>query len=1342
MTHDRSATGPIPYPGLRPFEEGEEHLFFGRECQIDRMIDRLAQRRFLAVVGGSGSGKSSLVTCGLQPALRRGLMASAGTAWRMARFRPGLRPLVSLAERLAAALPQPSDEARATLAAADLSQADVIATQLRFSRLGLVEVAEQAGIGQPTRLLLVVDQFEELFRYRALSHRHAAPVRLASEPGEAQALVNLLLAATAQSACPIHVVLTMRSDFLGDCAQFPGLSEAITASLHLVPRLSRKERRQAIAMPALVGGAEVDPVLLTRLVNDVGDDPDQLSILQHALRRTWLHWQQSGGQGPLSLVDYEAIGTMDKALDLHAQQALKDLAEVAGGATKEGVHSSVGDNGVGDNGASGDLNRALASRLFRALTDKASDPRGIRRPTTLANLQKICGGDPAEVERLVNHFRQSDLAFLMPPQEDTLSRDSVVDISHESLIRLWGQLDKWADQEAKDAALFQRLADAARRRVDGKASLWCDPELQEALDWRKREQPTEAWGQRYADNPREAFAFLETSRKDREARRLRILAGLVAFSLGAIGVSLYCWTQWQITRLSRARAYAAMAAATLEQRPLHSMLYSLAALERLAEDPAEALGAFSTLARATLRNWELKRWEINPKGAGRQPISALLALRNGLAISAAGCGLQHRQGDTEDGSCLQLWRGSAAVGTPLPSGQPGEHQEVAVLVELADGRLVSGGTDGTLRLWQGEPALKPLAPPLTAQTATPRAAAESAPRAVPGSGPESTPAVHSLVQLSDGEIVSGDVEGGLRRWRLVGQGQGSRLEPMGDPVATDVKNIKLLALPNGALLSGGADPTKEIGGASVRLWRQGRSIGPPLPTGQTVVKQLLLWNDQVLSLGSEGTVVRLNPATGIRQSLTDSGDGIRQPGAAKGGLGKPNVERLAVVDGGRALVSLHSDGTLRLWHVKGSALANGGVELLSKGQADSKDFPMLEHLRDGRLLAADGNNQMHLIRVPDPRSGELDRAGAVTSGHQAVNALVAVSDDRLVSADQADGRLCFWELGKRIKRLPVQLRGAGGPCHTGNLGGPGADQSATGVLLAPLQNGALLSATNLSQNTSSGTVINSVVLQRWQPATGRRAEDWTVERLATPMSWHTFTSLEHAGAGDWLALDMEPSGLSTKLWRWNPLKHSTPLRQIRPVGLHGEAIAFSSWRAVPLSGGEWLTASSASGTLQRWRTQGPASLRLSETIETGLNAISTLTVLPGDRYAVIASGQQTQEEGVVQVFDLREHTWVGQPIPVTRPLGATSGTVAATALAALPEGGLAIGTNTNRANLLVIQPRRILEKACHELTPLLDRREQQQNSPSPLQRRGIPPAVIQLSREACKEHLRPALYGS
>src|SRR6266436_1436923 len=91
-----------PFPGLRPFEEDEEYLFFGRENQVDAMVDKLAATRFLAVVGTSGSGKSSLVNCGLRPALHRGLMASAGPAWRMAKFRPDVNPIRSLAEALAA----------------------------------------------------------------------------------------------------------------------------------------------------------------------------------------------------------------------------------------------------------------------------------------------------------------------------------------------------------------------------------------------------------------------------------------------------------------------------------------------------------------------------------------------------------------------------------------------------------------------------------------------------------------------------------------------------------------------------------------------------------------------------------------------------------------------------------------------------------------------------------------------------------------------------------------------------------------------------------------------------------------------------------------------------------------------------------------------------------------------------------------------------------------------------------------------------------------------------------------------------------------------------------------
>src|SRR5712671_3574140 len=152
-----------PYPGLRPFREQEEVLFFGREKQIDAMVDKLAETHFLAVVGTSGSGKSSLVNCGLRPALHRGLMASAGTTWRMAQFRPGSNPLRAMAEALArnGVLYKDFD-------AGDFTLAEIIETTLRTSKLGLRDAYREARLGEGNNLLVVVDQFEELFRYRKL----------------------------------------------------------------------------------------------------------------------------------------------------------------------------------------------------------------------------------------------------------------------------------------------------------------------------------------------------------------------------------------------------------------------------------------------------------------------------------------------------------------------------------------------------------------------------------------------------------------------------------------------------------------------------------------------------------------------------------------------------------------------------------------------------------------------------------------------------------------------------------------------------------------------------------------------------------------------------------------------------------------------------------------------------------------------------------------------------------------------------------------------------------------------------------------------------------------------
>ena len=474
-----------PFPGLRPFREDEEHLFFGRENQIDAMVNKLAATRFLAVVGTSGSGKSSLVNCGLRPALRQGLMAPAGTAWRMAQFRPGNDPIGAMARALA----QDGVLFREQ-AAAGMTLADIIETTLRMSKLGLIDIREQAALDPGVNLLLVVDQFEELFRYRQVGNPGN---RDAEKIADAAAFVNLLLEVRERADLRIFVVLTMRSDFLGDCTQFPGLAEAINAGQYLVPRMTRDERRAAIEGPIQVGGAQAAPVLLTRLVNDVGDNPDQLSILQHALNRTWACWQAQGGKGPLELSHYEAIGTMTGALDKHADKAYAEL-----GSARQ---------------------QQICERLFKALTDKANDPRGVRRPTTLDTLCALTDATPAEVADVIDVFRKPSRSFLMPPAGDALEPGTVIDISHESLMRVWERLITWAEEEAQSARAYCRLAEASDLYAEGKVNLWRDPELQLALDWRDKSQPNETWASRYHSGFADAIRFLTASSEARDAER-------------------------------------------------------------------------------------------------------------------------------------------------------------------------------------------------------------------------------------------------------------------------------------------------------------------------------------------------------------------------------------------------------------------------------------------------------------------------------------------------------------------------------------------------------------------------------------------------------------------------------------------------------------------------------------------------------------------------------------------------------------------------------------------------------------------------------------------------------
>ncbi len=285
-----------PFPGLRAFREDEDYLFFGREDQTIELLSRLGSQRFVSVVGTSGSGKSSLVRCGLLSQLQGGKMLQAGTRWQIAVTHPGGDPMRLLAESLLQIDLYDREEEEAP---------ERLLATLNRSHYGLVEAIRQANLEPGTNFLLVVDQFEEIFRFQSAG---TAQREAASE------FIAMLLQTAAQKDVPIYIVLTMRSDFIGDCAQFEGLAEAVNAGEFLIPRLTREQFKQVIEGPAKVAGGSITPRLLQRLLNDLGEQQDQLPCLQHALMRTWERAGKEGVSGQGSGVRSQESGVRRREL--------------------------------------------------------------------------------------------------------------------------------------------------------------------------------------------------------------------------------------------------------------------------------------------------------------------------------------------------------------------------------------------------------------------------------------------------------------------------------------------------------------------------------------------------------------------------------------------------------------------------------------------------------------------------------------------------------------------------------------------------------------------------------------------------------------------------------------------------------------------------------------------------------------------------------------------------------------------------------------------------------------------------------------------------------------------
>lgn len=843
-------TAAAPYPGLRPFHPDEVDVFFGREKQIDQLLARLDQRRLLAVVGVSGSGKSSLVKAGLIPALETGLLASAGARWRVAEMRPGNQPLLRLAEALLA------DSALGPERGGDRTAAlGFLLATLRRGPLGLVEALADTPPPEGARLLLVVDQFEEIFRY----HEYG-------ESEEAEAFVALLLAAAERPETPLYLVLTMRSDFLGDCALFEGLPEALNDSQFLTPRMRREERRAAIEGPARVFGAAIEPVLVNRLLNDMGAEPDHLPRMQHLLMRLWNHCpQQEDGGKLLTVADYEAVGGFEDALSRHADEAFAELD---------------------------DTGRRIAESLFRALSERGPDERDVRRPARLAGVAAIADVAPERVAEVVEVFRRPDRSFLTPPAGTPLTPETVLDVGHESLIRQWRRLSGWVEEEATSASIYRRLAETARLWRQGQAGLWGSPDLDIALGWHDRQRPTAAWAGRYGGDFETAMEFLDASRdkrrRDEEAerhamveaeqqRRVRqrnrlLTGGLVV----AAALLLLAFHQWRRADRQRDRAQAgelvAHAQETLQDRPQRSLLLAVEALalehKAKVDDHAPVQAIQRALSASGGRSLGQHEGEVEE-----------------LAVSPDGRWLATGNSD----GTAYLW----ALGTELPSAGPrrlpGHDGGVTTLTFDRGGRwLVTGDGDGITRLWDlaaADPA------------AAPR-------RLVGHSG-----AVTALALGGGHWLATGGEDGAVRLWDLGDRDPGAEPKSLGDH--SDTVTAATFSSDGHWLATASEDNT-------VALWdlttaEPGAHRIPLLGHRGPVEAAVFTPDGQWLATAGRDNTARL-------WNLTDPGAG---PLVLCGHDG--SVVSLAASRDGRWLITGSSDATARVWRLP--ALTAGAARL-------------------------------------------------------------------------------------------------------------------------------------------------------------------------------------------------------------------------------------------------------------------------------------------------------------------------------------------------------------------------------------------------------------------------------